>query len=86
MRCGGWGGAEGEELRLSAGSLVKVTLQSPGCVESVAAARRPAPAAAGCGAVQLSALDYAFAEINHIMWRRAVEKKNNKKKKFKAGA
>lgn len=56
---------------LSAGSLVKVTLQRPGCVESVAAAAtaalRPAPAAAVHGAVQLSALDYAFAEINHIM-------------------
>lgn len=57
-------------LRLSAGSLVKVTLQSPGCVESVAAAAeslRPAPAAAVHAAVELSTLDYAFAEINHIM-------------------
>lgn len=57
----------GRRLRLSAGSLVKVTLQSPGCVESVAAvaaaALRPAPAAA----VQLGALDYSLAEINHIM-------------------
>lgn len=58
-------------LRLSAGSPVKVTLQSPGCVESAAAAAtealRPAPAAAVRGAVQLSTLDYAFVEINHIM-------------------